>query len=228
MEKVTLYKLRQRAQRYANIKGVSDEEWNMYINDAIKQYWNIINTVQPDFNLTSSYFYTESGVAQYTFSNLAQTLRKVSCHLDNVETLNSLNRYDLRPFSMSESSYYPLQQYSGTLSGGAPVRYRIWDGVSIVLDPIPQGSFMIVYYYLPIPPELETDSEYINGISGLDVYISSLAAKTVLDSKRISNVYLAEKIASFVEYMTNTANIHEDDEGQRIEDVISKGLNWRW
>lgn len=227
MDLATLEQLRNRAKLYANLKGVEDSEWNLYINDAVKQYWNIVNIVLPDYNLTSSYFNTETGVAQYTLNSDVLLIRKVSVHLDGDPTLNSLNRYSLRTFTMTEADTYSNTGfYSNYIFSN--LRYRIWDGNSIVFQPVPQTSTMIVYYYLPVPPTLDTDNDSVNGISGLDVYISALAAKTALDSRRISNLYLAEKVASFVDFIKEVSNTHNGDEAQRIEDVTQKNRVWYW
>lgn len=225
MDEVNLKQLRDRAILYSNVKGVGDDEWNIYINDAVKQYWNVINAVQPDYNLKSSYFTTTSGQSQYTFDSDVLHIRKVSCHLDNDPTLNSQNRYSLRTFSMTETDIYCNTSLYGQY-GAQSLRYRVWDGVSILFQPIPIQAYMIVYYYIPVPPTLNVDSDAINGISGLDVYISAVAAKTVLDSKRISNPSLDVKIARFVDFLTAVSNTHDSDEAQAIEDTSYKGRQW--
>lgn len=229
MDEVTLLTLRNRAQIYANQKGVQDSEWNLHINDAVKQYWNIVNTVLPDYNLTSSFFYTVAGTSLYSMESDVLLVRKVSCHLDDDSSLNSTNRFSLRTLTMSDVDRYAnvnANSYGPYISTN--LGYRVWDGENILLAPIPQDVNMIVYYYLPVPPTLVNDDDVVNGISGLDVYISALAAKAVLDSRRISNVFLERKIESFVEFIKEVSNTHNGDEAQRIEDVVTKQRNVIW
>jgi len=229
MDEVTLSTLRSRAQIYANQKGVQDDEWNLHINDAVKQYWNIVNTVLPDYNLTSSYFTTISGTALYSMETNVLLVRKVSCHLDNVTSLDSTNRFSLRTVTMTEIDKYAnatINAYGAWCARN--LGYRVWDGNNILLVPTPQEELTIVYYYLPVPPTLVNDDDTVNGISGLDVYISALAAKAVLDSRRIPNLYLAQKVQSFVEFIKDVANTHNGDEAQRIEDVKSQNYGTLW
>lgn len=229
MDEVTLATLRSRAQIYANQKGVQDSEWNLHINDAVKQYWNIVNTVLPDYNLTSSSFTTESGTALYSMESDVLLVRKVSCHLDNDTSLNSTSRFSLRTVTMTEIDRYANATINAYGAWSARnLGYRVWDGNNILLVPTPQQELTIVYYYLPVPPTLSSDSDTVNGIAGLDVYISAVAAKAVLDSRRISNIYLDQKIQGFVEFMKQVANTHDGDEAQRIEDAVNKNPNTFW
>lgn len=225
MDLITLDQLRKRAKLYAKLKNIEDSEWDIYINDAVKQYWNIVNVVFPDYNLTSASFNLEPGTAQYTLNSDVLVVRKVSCHLDGDPTLNSVNRFSLRTFSMTEADSYSNNLFINnyTMSN---LKYRVWDGNSLLFQPVPQTSYLIVYYYLPVPPVLSTNDDTVNGISGLDVYISALAAKTALDSRRISNIYLAEKVSSFVEFIKEVSNTHNSDEAEKIEDVSQKNRNW--
>lgn len=219
MDLVTLEQLRKRAKIYTNIKGVEDEEWDLHINDAVKQYWNVVNTVLPDYNLKSAYFDTTSGTALYPLNSDVLLVRKVSCHFDGDPSLNSENKYSLRTFTMSdEVSNFRINR----------LRYRVWDGNNILFQPVPQESLLIVYYYLPVPPTLSVNSDSVNGISGLDVYISALAAKTVLDARRISNIFLAEKVNSFENFIKEVSNTHNGDEAQKIQDVGAKDRNIWW
>jgi len=225
MDEVTLGDIRTRAIIYSNIKTISVDEWNLHINDAVQQYWNLINRCQPDYNLTSSYIITSNGESQYPLPTDCLQVRGVSCHMDNDPTPNSAQAWSLRPYTFTErDKYRNTVVWSGNY-GRPNVSYRVWDGVSLVFTPVPCSSLMYVIYYIPVPPKLVNDSDTLNGIAGLDVYISSVAAKTVLDARGTPNVSLDAKISEFVDYMKQIANTHNGDEAQRIEDVSFKNMN---
>ena len=224
MDEVTLYDLRERAIIYSNLKSISNTEWSIHINDAVKQYWNIINRTMADYNLTSSYFTSTSGQATYDLPDDCLEVRGISCHMDNNPTNNSTQAWSLRPFTMTERDRFRGTCLWGPL-GNPFVSYRVWDGNTIVFQPLPTSALMYVIYYIPVPPTLVNDSDTVNGISGLDVYISAVAAKTVLDSRGTANLSLDKKISDFVDYMKQIANTHNGDEAQRIEDITYKNIN---
>ena len=228
-QQVSYDSILQRVIEYTRVKNFSSSEISDSINDAYREYWNLINETSENYNIKTGYFVTDGSTTLYT---LAPTdgdffkLRGCDYDVSNVTTQNSTQRVTLRAMNWNERNLYrnyPL--FTGTPVLGSGLVYMMWGADQLLLQPLPSANLTIVYYYWPVMPTLASGS-YVNGINGLDVYISARAAKTVLDSRQQPSQWLDAKIASFIDMLKTTAGEINRDEPPRIQDMRAKSSGW--
>lgn len=219
-----------RVVEYVRLSNVTSTEYQDAIGDAYREYWNLINEVSQNYNLKTDSFVTDGSTALYT---LAPTdgdflkLRGLDYDPSGDTSQSSLQRISIPVMSWAERNKYRSCPIFGSAMTGWGLRYMLWGTDQVLLQPLPTGSLTIVYYYWPVPPAFVSGGS-TNGVNGLDVYISSRAAKSILDARKIPSSWLDMKIQGFVDLLKTTADDINRDEPPRCQDIYAKSSGWYW
>jgi hypothetical protein len=231
MLKETLGGLKTRAKYFANMENddtVSDARWNVHINDAIRQYWNLINKTDQDYNLTQATIITENNVGQYDLPDDFLYIRGLDVDFNNSTTNSSTRRASMRPYMWAERNKWRNISYYVTSAFWPYFRYRIHNNSQIWFNPLPQADLTVILYYIPTNPKLVSDTDEMLGINGFDVFISAIAAKVVLDSLSLPSGGITQMAAEWEAMVFDSANNRNHDEPDRVQDVRGKDAYYNY
>lgn len=158
----TLLQMRTAAKEYAdqvNSAFISDATWNLWINDSIDEFWDLlVNSVE--LYGTKSHSFTLSGTNTHPLPSDFYKLNSVEMSIgggfwDTLDPYNWEERNDAE-------SVYPL--YAVELSWMRP-RYCIVDNV-LDLRPVSGAFGDYRMWYTPVAPTLTLDGDTIDSING--------------------------------------------------------------
>lgn len=209
----TLLQLRNDAKDFADMKNrtfVTDPEWNMYINHAIKDFYNQITTVENEYYIKS--FDTTTSGSEISLPSDFWKLRGVDIKYNGVTQ-------DLKKFNFANRNLY---QNVGVYSSGYynNFRYRLL-GSKLVIKPIPPNGIPLTMWYYPVLSELVNDGDTFDFINGADDLISMSAAirammKEETDSRELQKLYAEAKDSVF-----SMAN-RDENEPEKVTDVTKE------
>jgi hypothetical protein len=231
MATVSLLDLTISAQRYADLQNsnyISAQEWTDYINFGIRQYWNKINQLVEDYNITEVFFTTNGTDTDYPLPDDFMYTRGFDVQMTPSSGPAPENAIwlSLRPYEFKERSYYGFP-WTIAYNGMYSFRYRIMSNFVRFL-PIPVPIVNIRHSYIPVAPQMFTDSDTMNGYNGFNEYISLLAAYRAMAKQD----FPTEKVEALIKEWENTlatqANERNRDIGPASTDVYRRGWNALW
>lgn len=213
MQSVTYSQLVSRAVYDTQNIKVSSDEWLVRINDAYREYWNLINNLDQLYNLTSYTITTESDTAEYSWPTDFFLLKGMDADFANDSSFSSVNRINIEPVPFEYRNSFRNNYYVTAYPNGP--YYRIDLSETFILVPTPPAGILLLLWYLPVNTTL-VDGSTVNGINGFDVFISALAAKAVLDSRNQPSISLDQRIADFRAFLKVTVGMRDRDKRKPI------------
>ena len=225
MASITLANLRTRARYRSNMENstfVTDTEFNTYINYSINHLKDIlVSKVGNDYFATVYTFSAVSGTESYSLPN---DFYKIL----SVEILgNDGYYYKLRRYEISEKNY-----------GASPINYNIPDlryrlrSDSILLTPFNYlGNRTIKLTYVPVPTDLSSDSDTLNGLNGWDEYVVLMAARKALVKEEQDVSQVDQELSMLNQRIEAMADNRDESNPMRVSDNTSyyqDGWSWRY
>lgn len=211
MDSAKLSELRTDAKHFANMTGrnfVTDEEWNIYINHAIKDFYNKITTIENDYYLKPATL-TVSTTDSIALPSDFWKLRAVDAKLGGLW-------HDIKKFNLKERNVG--QTNTLYLSNSAPqFKYRLI-GSNIVLRPQPAQNTEIKLWYYPVLSELVNDDDTFDFINGADDYVSMSAAVKALIKEETDYRPLEQQVMKLESEIFKIAN-RDDSAPEKVTDI---------
>lgn len=166
---ITLLQLRTQARQRANMENstfVTDSEFNTYINLSISELYDMLcSKVDADYNINSQTFTTTANVDSYDLPNDFYKLRGVDLLLD-----------PLRPVPLKRFEFAERNSIDPIFFGVVDLRYRV-RGNKLTFTPVElMGGQSIRVWYIPLPSQLSSDSDALNGYNGWEELVIIKAA----------------------------------------------------
>lgn len=218
----TLAQLRTRAKERANMENSSflaTSEWNENINYAIAELRDImISKVGDDYFATSQTYTLVSTTDTYALP--ADFYKVLWCEV----LADDGYYYKMKRFERSEKNMgaNPLVTiYS------PDIRYRLL-GSNLQVTPITRiGGRTIKLWYVPLPIELSSDSDTLDGMNGWDEYIVLRAAVMALEKEEQDTSALSVRLEQMRQRLESMTDNRDQSNPMRIYDN-EKYSDGRW
>ncbi len=234
MDIVSLDQLITRAKLFAdqiNSDANNFNEWSVFINDAIRQYWHLVEQLTQDYYFQYSYFQTEPQVLSYPLPADMLHLRGVDAAYfianGNVTDPNNL-WVALSPFMFAERNARNFLYYA-VLTPPYFSRYRL-QANEITFEPLtsPQPTTIRLSYTRKYP-NLQNPDDTVDVISGFDMYIAKVAAIHAKNRAEDDISFLVADVNRFESEIKQIAGDRNRDTAPRVQDVYSKQFGfWGW
>lgn len=203
----------------------NDQEWTIFVNDAIRQYWDLIEQLSQDYYFKQFYFQTNAVDLAYPLPSDFYHLRGVDALYSGSPTGNFENSQNLwvalSPYMFTERNARNYLFYQAVMPPYYS-RYRI-QGDNILFEPLTATiTNTIRLSYTIIPPKLQVLTDTIDVIAGYDQYISKVAALHAKAREESDVTVLAADIARFESEIKQLANDRNRDSADRVQDVYAK------
>lgn len=149
-----------------NSQFVSDTEWNLYINQAAFELYDLLVTSYEDYFMKAPLLITTTGSEQYTLPTDFYKLLGVDLGLAN----NTTAWITLKKFQFIERNRYVYPQINSTFFGAFNLQYRLM-GNTIFFIPTPSAGQFLQIWYIPKLTQLLQDTDILTGISGWGEYV---------------------------------------------------------
>jgi hypothetical protein len=229
----SLGSLRLQAQQRADRVGsefVTLPEWNLYINKAAQELYDLLVTAYEDYYLAPPYTFQTDGINNtYELPNgvlvgtdSVQTkqfykLMGVDCGLAN----NNNARVTVHKYDFIERNRFVYPNITSTFLGVFNMRYRVM-GNKLMFIPTPSAGQYITMWYIPRLPTLLQDTDTLDGINGWSEYVVVRAAIMALMKEEQDVSALAQELIFIKQRIEETAV--NRDAGQ--PDTISNTRGW--
>ncbi len=184
---------------YENSADITPAILNTFINEAVKQVWDILKSKRDDMLVTSATLTTSVGVDATTLPATFYQLRK----LEIADTSAPSGWRRLRQTSLDVSHQY-AQLF------GKRYRYRL-QGPSVVLHPTPQAVETLRIYFIPAAQTLSADGDTFDGVNGYEDLVLQLALYRCRDRQEQDLTSCTREIARL------TAQIQAASDGRDVE-----------
>lgn len=153
---------------------LSSDVLNELINDALYEGWDVIVGKWLDYFTTSTTQALVAGTASYALPTTFFKLRTIWI-ADGAEAKR------LKPVDLDAAHRY-VGQTVGTKAG---YRYRMM-GRNLIIMPTPSAAETLTIYYIPIQPELTSDSDSVTFEVPIELkYILAIAWRDILDRQNL-------------------------------------------
>jgi hypothetical protein len=234
---MTLSQLRLQAKQRAdrvNSNFVTMPEWNLYINQAMYELYDLLITVYEDYYIAPPVQFVANG-SQYlfplpngvlTFEDGVNPLNTVVAapfyKLSGVDMAlnNATNGYvTVNKFNFIDRNNFVYPNTSSTIYGVFNLQYRVM-GNNLMFIPTPSGGQALRIWYIPRLPALlqETDTT-TTGISGWNEYIIVRAAKYALDKEESDTTKLDQELIFLKGRIEETAANRDDGQPDTISNT---------
>lgn len=184
---------------YENSADITPAILNTFINEAVKQVWDILKSKRDDMLVTSTTLPTVIGVDATALPPTFYQLRK----LEIADSSAPSGWRRLRQTSLDVSHQY-AQLF------GKRYRYRL-QGPSIVLHPTPQAIETLRIFFIPTAPQLAADGDTFDGVNGYEDLVFQLALFRCRDRQEQDLASCTREIARL------TAQISSASDGRDVE-----------
>lgn len=225
MDIVSFGSLIQNAKYYSDMEvsgNVTDPEWQTYVNFAAKRYYDIVNMLMEDYNLSVKYYQIQNNVDLYALPDDFLHCRGVDLSLNPAPVPEDPSTiwYALEAYNFKERNkmnYF----WSRQVSSGLYSKYRI-QGENLSFEPIFVGSTTCRLYYVPVLPKMVALTDTMNVIHGFDEYIARMAAEMALEKQETVNELLSARILKLESSIRQIALDRNRDEGKTIANIYIK------
>lgn len=232
MRTVTLADLMSRARLYADMTNsgfIKDPELIIYINNAARKYYNLINSVDQNYYLKKYLIPVVMNQVEYDLPSDFLYCKGAELSRSTVVYGDGRDKWDsLDTFSLSERNNYTYTGYSSSFLTWN-VRYCIV-GNTLTLTPntssIPSRTIRLLY--TPVLPDLAATTDTLDGINGFEDYIARLAAMDMKAREESDLSYLMEQCRQYESDITSQANNRNRDRGDRVSDVNAVNGRYGW
>lgn len=149
-----------------NSQFVTDSEWNMYINQAYFELYDLLVTEYEDYFMKAPLQITTDGSQQVTLPTDFYKLLGVDLGLAN----NTTAWITLKKFDFIERNRYVYPQINSTFFGCFNLQYRLM-GNSLFFIPTPSAGQFMRIWYIPKLTQLLQDTDILTGVSGWSDYV---------------------------------------------------------
>lgn len=233
MDVVTLDQIITTAKLHADMVNsdfMNQDEWTIMVNDAVRQYWDLIVQLTQDYYFKQSYFQTNPNQLAYPLPDDLYNLRGVDVLYSTGPTNDFTNAQvlwvALMPYMFSERNARNFLYYQA-VTPPYYSRYRI-QGDTIMFEPLTAtASNTVRLSYILKPPRLAEPADTINVIAGYDQYIAKVAAMHAhARQENFDSVqFLAADLQRFESEIKQLANDRNRDTADRVQDVYAKQTN---
>lgn len=153
---------------------IQDSEITEWLNQAWAELYDALIATSEDYYLTAVFFNTTGGTDSYAFSTIGATDFYKAKGVDVL--LGGTQYATARRFNFQERNDFQVN--SGVWSGPNTndIRYAIWAN-SIVMRPVPPGTFTVRLWYHPVAARMVLGSDTIDGVDGWELFVVDFAAK---------------------------------------------------
>lgn len=217
---MSLGALRLAAQQRAdmvNSQFVKLPEWNVFINQAAFELYDLLTDVYEDYYLAPAIYFTTDGSIQQipvpdgiiTYKNAAGSpfVPRPFFKLSGVDLglSNSPNGWvTVAKFMWIDRNKYVVPNTASTLYGVLQLQYRLMDNF-VDLIPLPAAGQPMRIWYQPRLVQLLQDTDILDGISGWSQYVIIRAAKYALDKEESDTQKLDEELVFLKKRIEGTA-----------------------
>jgi fibronectin type 3 domain-containing protein len=190
---LSLGQIRLMAKQRADMVGsqfVSDSEWNLYINQAAFELYDLLVTEWEDYFMTDPLTLTTDGNQQVDLPDNFYKLLGVDLGLAN----NTTAWITLKQFQFIERNRYVYPQINSTFFGVFNLQYRLM-GNTLFFIPTPSAGQFLRIWYIPKLVQLLQDTDILTGISGWGEYvIVDAAIRAMQKQENDVSVLMAQKM----------------------------------
>lgn len=184
---------------YENSADITPAILNTFINEAVKQVWDILKSKRDDLLVTSAILTTAVGVDATALPAAFYQLRK----LEIADSSAPSGWRRLRQTTL-DVSHQIAQLF------GKRYRYRL-QGPNVVLHPTPQAIETLRIYFIPTAPQLAADGDTFDGVNGYEDLVFQMALYRCRDRQEQDLSSCTREIARL------TAQISSASDGRDVE-----------
>lgn len=222
----TLAQLRTAAKRRADMENstfVSDVEWNTYISASYGELYALLVNSGFDFFESTQTITTDGTNASYALPADFGWCKGVDYVLD------SQRKIDLALLQYHERNLFPV-------SAGKAIAYRV-AGSNVTLYPRPPSGQSYILNYIPVPADLTTDGQTVDGVSGWEELIVLDAAIKALSKEESDTTHLERERERIRKRIQDESSMREINNPKRVVDVTQTlnnaelngdPANWRY
>lgn len=232
--KMTLGALRLAAQQRAdrvNSNFVTTTEWNVFINQAAFELYDLLITCYEDYRVVGPItFYTNGssmayplpdGILTFTDQSGAASVAPPFYKLWGVDLgiNNSPNGFvSVKKFNAIDRNQYFYPNTASTIYGVFNLRYRVVDN-NLQFIPTPSANQPIRLWYVPRMTQLLQDTDIIDGVDGWTQYVIIRAAKYALDKEESDVSSLDSELLFLKNRIEETAQNRDVGQADTISDT---------
>jgi hypothetical protein len=194
-----------------NSQFVSTSEWNLYINQAAFELYDLLVTEYEDYFMKSPLLITTTGSQQYTLPNDFYKLLGVDLGLAN----NTTAWITLKQFQFIERNRYVYPQINSTFFGVFNLQYRLM-GNTLFFIPTPSAGQFMQIWYIPKLTQLLADTDILTGISGWGEYVIVDAAIRAMQKQDNDVSVLAGQKMMLIKRIEESAMARDAGQPSRI------------
>jgi len=215
---VTLLELRDNAKERADMEDsdfVTDPAWNVYINDAVAELYDLIISAYEDY-------FTLIPAPEFTIPNGSDTLTlPVDFYkLRGLDLKQGTSNYTtIEQYNFGERNNFKINNLARQLYD-ATVTYRLIGNVIQIL-PVEQAAATYRLWYVPISPTLTLDADILPVIKGWEDYVVIKAAMKALIKEESDVSVMILEIEKMEERIINMSADRDAGSSERITDVTS-------
>lgn len=225
----------QRADR-VNSNFITLPEWNLYINQAMMELYDLLITTYEDYGIAApAAFYTDGSTNLYSLPNGILTFKDTNGANFVAAPFYKLRGVDLgvntgpngwvtmKKFVFADRNKYFYPNSASTIYGVFNAQYRLL-GNKIMFIPVPSSGQPIRLWYVPRLPYLlqETDLTTVSISGWIEYVIVEAAIKALTKEESDVSVLLAQKVA-LQSRIEGSASNRDANEPDHIQDTRNNG-----
>lgn len=229
----TLAQLRTLSQQRADMENsqfVTESEWNNYVNDSLKELYDLIIQKYGDdyfvesVNITtdgSSDTYDLPSGSNYNSATPFYKFLGLDLQLANSQADSWVT---IRNFSFQDRNRYAVPNFQ-SFYGITNLRYRL-RGEKLWLTPIPQSGQTLRLWYVPRCITLTSDSSTTDCYGGWDEYVVIDAAIKALIKQELDVSALMAQKQAMIQRIESVAENRDAGNPARVTDAASTDMMW--
>ncbi len=225
----------QRADR-VNSNFVTLPEWNLYINQAMMELYDLLITTYEDYGIAApAAFYTDGSTNLYSLPNGTLTFKDTNGADFVADPFYKLRGVDLgvntgpngwvtmKKFTFNDRNKYFYPNSASTIYGVFNAQYRLM-GNKIMFIPVPSSGQPIRLWYIPRLPYLlqETDMTSISISGWVEYIVVEAAIKAIMKEEGDISALQMQKDA-LITRITAAAHNRDANEPDHIADTRNNG-----
>lgn len=229
---ISLYELRQRSQQKAdrvNSQFVTLPEWNFFINQSVKELYDMLITAYEDYYIAPRLIISTTGADSYdlpdgkNYSGAPALYKLYGVDLGLNSSQNAW--FTLKKFNFIDRNRYVYPQLTTTILGVWNLSYRIM-GSKIFFIPTPAAIQQVGLWYYPRKDTLLQETDVLDGFSGWENYVICRAAKYALDKEESDTSKLDAELLFLKNRIEEAAQGRDAGQGDTISNVRSRNNLW--
>jgi hypothetical protein len=229
----TLEQLRDLSKQRADLENstfITDSEWNNYVNDSLKELYDlIIQKYGDDYfvnNVTittdgSSYLYPLPNGTLYSSAPSFYKFLGLDLALSNNQQDSWVT---IRPFSFQDRNKYAVPNFQ-SFYGVTNLRYRL-QGNNLWLTPIPMSGQTMRLWYVPRCTTLTSDSDTTDCYGGWDEYVVIDAAIKAMIKQELDISALMAQKSAMIQRIESVAENRDAGNPACVTDAASTEMQW--